>query len=111
MQSKNVVKVCQISRLLTCTRFVKHANLENSQGILQERNVSQRPLDVIQSNVWGPIENVSLVRNKYYVTFVDDHTRKEWVYFMKSKGEVFEHFKSFKKMVGVSIYHMSLGFW
>ena len=30
---------------------------------------------------------------------MDDHTRKVWVYFMKSKGEVFGHFKSFKQMV------------
>ena len=47
--------------------------------------MSQRPLDVIHSDVWGPTENVSLAGNKYYVTFVDDHTRKVWVYFMKSK--------------------------
>ena len=60
---------------------------------MQERNVSQRPLDVIHSDVWGPTENASMSVSKYYVTFVDDHTRKVWVYFMKAKGEVFEHFE------------------
>jgi hypothetical protein len=34
-----------------------------------------------------------------YVNFIDDHTRKVWVYFMKHKGEVFQHFLSFKAMV------------
>jgi hypothetical protein len=33
---------------------------------------------------------------RYYMNFIDDHTRKVWVYFMKHKGEVFQHFSSFK---------------
>jgi hypothetical protein len=41
------------------------------------------------------------------VNFIDDHTRKVWVYFMKHKGEMFQHFLNFKAMVekekGVSI--------
>ncbi len=41
------------------------------------------------------------------MNFIDDHTTKVWVYFMKHKGEVFQHFLNFKAMVekekGVSI--------
>ncbi len=33
------------------------------------------------------------------MSFIDDHTRKVWVYFMKHKGEVFQHFLNFKAMV------------
>ena len=61
--------------------------------------MSSKPLDVIHSDVWGPTEHASMLGSRFYVTFVDDHTRKVWVYFMKSKGEVFEHFKRFKIMV------------
>jgi hypothetical protein len=35
---------------------------------------------------------------RFYVKFIDDHTRKVWVYFMKHKGEVFQHFLNFKVM-------------
>ena len=35
----------------------------------------------------------------YFVTFIDDYSRKVWVYFMKKKSEVFGHFKAFKAMV------------
>lgn len=35
----------------------------------------------------------------YYVTFIDDFNRRTWVYFLKSKYEVFSHFKDFKAMV------------
>ncbi len=41
------------------------------------------------------------------MSFIDDHTRKVWVYLMKHKGEAFQHFLNFKAMVekekGVSI--------
>ncbi|MCO5565166.1 hypothetical protein L7F22_018839 [Adiantum nelumboides] len=36
---------------------------------------------------------------KFYVTFIDDCSRKVWVYFMKKKSEVFTHFQNFKAMV------------
>ena len=36
---------------------------------------------------------------KYYVTFIDDHTTKVWVYFMKEKSEVFVHFQNFRVLV------------
>ncbi len=46
----------------------------------------------------------------YYVSFIDDHTSKVWVYFMKHKGEVFQHFLNFKIMVekekGMSIKYL-----
>ena len=35
----------------------------------------------------------------YFVTFVDDFSRRVWVYTMKSKDEVFETFLVWKKMV------------
>ncbi len=33
------------------------------------------------------------------MSFIDDHTRKVWVNFMKHKGEMFQHFLNFKAMV------------
>jgi hypothetical protein len=44
------------------------------------------------------MEEESIGACKYYVSFID-HTRKVWVYFMEHKGEMFQHFLSFKTMV------------
>jgi hypothetical protein len=53
---------------------------------------------MIHSNVWiTKIESIGGC--KYYVSFIDDHTRKVWVYFMKHKGEVFQNNLNFKTMV------------
>ena len=35
----------------------------------------------------------------YIVSFIDDYSRKTWVYFLKSKDEVFGKFKEFKALV------------
>ena len=61
-----------------------------------DRNVSKRALDVVHSDVWGPTKMTSIGGYRYYVSFIDDHTRKVWVYFMKEKSEVFTHFQNFK---------------
>jgi transposase InsO family protein len=72
----------------------------------QTTHVSSKPLEMIHSDVWTT-KTESIGGCKYYVSFIDDHTRKVWVYFMKHKGEVFQHFLHFKAMVekekGVSI--------
>ena len=41
----------------------------------------------------------SLGGSRYYVTLIDDFSRKVWVYFLKNKSDVFETFKKWKAMV------------
>ena len=36
---------------------------------------------------------------EYYVIFIDDYSRRTWIYFLKTKGEVFSRFKEFKVVV------------
>jgi hypothetical protein len=66
---------------------------------MHDKNVSNRALDVVHSNVWGPTKTTSMGGCRYYVSFIDDHTRKVWVYFMKEKSEVFTHFQNFRILV------------
>jgi hypothetical protein len=35
----------------------------------------------------------------YFVTFIDDHSRKVWAYLLKTKDEVLNVFKEFHSMV------------
>ena len=35
----------------------------------------------------------------YYVSFIDNFSRKTWTYFMKNKDEVFSKFKEFKSLI------------
>jgi hypothetical protein len=56
-------------------------------------------LDPIHSDVGGPMSATSVKGTSYYVTFIDDFSRKTWIYFMKTKDEVFSHFRAFKAQV------------
>jgi transposase InsO family protein len=56
-------------------------------------------LDMIQSDVCGPMSYVSLSGCLYYVTFIDNFSRKSWIFFMKTKGQVFNQFQEFKALV------------
>ena len=56
-------------------------------------------LEVIHSDVCGPMSSNSLSGYVYYVSFIDDFSRKTWICFLKSKDEVFSKFKEFKALI------------
>eukprot|EP00253_Pinus_taeda_P036700 PITA_36700 len=60
---------------------------------------AKAPLEIIHSDLCGLVQASSLGGNQYFLTFIDDFTRKTWVYFLKNKSEVFEKFRNFKALV------------
>ena len=56
-------------------------------------------MELIHSDVCGPIPSTSLSVYEYYVTFVDDYLVNTWIYFLKTKSEVFRKFKEFKALI------------
>ena len=60
---------------------------------------AQKPLELIHTDVCGPFKPNSLGKSNYFLLFIDDLSRKTWVYFLKQKSEVFEAFKKFKAAV------------
>ena len=58
-----------------------------------------KPLQLVHTDVYGPIMLTSLGKNKYFLIFVDDFSRKTWIYFLKEKFKVFSAFKKFKVLV------------
>ena len=56
-------------------------------------------LEFIHLDVCGPMSSTSLSCFEYYIKFIDDYSRKAWIYFLKAKSEVFEKFKEFKALI------------
>ena len=81
-------KVCEACQMGKQARHAFPHNVE----------VSNRKFGVIHLDVWTT-KVASLGGCYYYVSFIDNHTRKVWVYFMKNKSEVLNHFKVLKVMV------------
>ena len=65
----------------------------------RSKNRSKGILDLIHSDICGPMSSPSLSGCLYYVLFIDDHSRKSWIYFLKHKSETFDKFKEFKALI------------
>jgi histone deacetylase 1/2 len=64
----------------------------------QSTNVSTGVLDLIFLDVWGLAPSL-VGRNKYYVSFIDDHSKFTWVYSLRQKSEVFACFRDIQTLV------------
>jgi hypothetical protein len=64
----------------------------------RSNSIASRPLELVFSDVWGPIVE-SVGRYKYYVSFIDDFSKFTWIYLIKNKLDVFQAFQSFQTHV------------
>ena len=48
---------------------------------------------------WGSVKVVSKGGARYFMSFINDYSRKVWVYFLKNKFEAFAKFKKWKAEV------------
>jgi hypothetical protein len=56
-------------------------------------------LGLVHSNIYGLMLVASIIGSTYYVSFIDDFSCKTWIYFVKTKDEVFRRFQEFKALV------------
>ena len=86
---------------LTLTDFPCHSCTEGRQATKPTINlpkVTTRKLELVHSDVCGPIKPTFVGGSRYFLTFTDDHTRKSWIFCMEQKGEVLSKFLEFKSM-------------
>jgi len=51
---------------------------------------AERILDYIHTDIWGPTKPASIGGNHYFVTFIDDYSRRYCIYNMNHKGKILE---------------------
>jgi len=57
-------------------------------------------LEIVHSDICGPMRSESIGKSKYFITFIDDATRWcEMVRFLKHKNEALQAFKEYKTLV------------
>ncbi|XP_074378708.1 uncharacterized protein LOC141720258 [Apium graveolens] len=59
---------------------------------------ARRPLEIVHTDIVGLFDISSLGGNRYYLTFIDDFSRKSWVYIIKEKSEALDKFQEFKAL-------------
>lgn len=60
---------------------------------------TKQVLELMHSDLGGPMENTSYGGAKYMLAFVDDFSRMVFLYFLKKKSEVWKTFIEFKQLV------------
>jgi hypothetical protein len=63
-----------------------------------KENKSEK-LEFVHRDVWGPTHVSSLCGSRYYVTFINDATRKTSIYCIQQNYDVFDIFKKWKALV------------
>ncbi|RVW56514.1 Retrovirus-related Pol polyprotein from transposon TNT 1-94 [Vitis vinifera] len=76
-------------------QFAKHTRTVYPQIPYKPSTV----FSLVHSDVWGPSQIKNISGTRWFVTFVDDHTRVTWVFLMKEKSEVGHIFQTFNLMV------------
>ena len=62
-----------------------------------------KPLELVHTDVCGPINPAAFDGNRYFVVFVDDFSKFCVVYLLKERAMVFECFKEFKNFMEVRL--------
>lgn len=87
------VKFC---KTVLCESCITGKMTRSSFG---SRTKAKEELEIIHSDVCGPINPNSHSGNKYFVTFIDDFSNFVCVYMLKNKSEVFSVFMEYAQMV------------
>lgn len=60
---------------------------------------SEDILELIHTDICGPMQTPSCNGSVYILTFTDDYSHMLWVYFLRMKSDTFATFKKFKSLV------------
>ncbi|KAL0367129.1 UNVERIFIED_CONTAM: Retrovirus-related Pol polyprotein from transposon TNT 1-94 [Sesamum radiatum] len=64
--------------------------------IVGQSTLASGLLDLINSDVCGPLNTQARCGFSYFITFTDDHSRYGYVHLMRYKSEAFGRFKEFR---------------
>jgi transposase InsO family protein len=60
---------------------------------------SSRPLQLVHTDICGPIKPATWNGKNYFVSFIDDYTHFTIVYLLSTKDEVYDYFQEYEAMV------------
>jgi len=90
----------------TCDICIKAKAKEKFQRKISARRVS-KPLELIHSDLCGPINPAYQSGRRYYILYIEDFSRYTWVCFLRGKSslEVCTVFKDYKTLVERQLKH------
>ena len=72
---------------------------ENDQPFNVKGRKAQDLLELVHSDVCGPMSTQAKGGYEYFITFTDDYSKYGYVYLIRRKSKAFEKFKEFRAEV------------
>ncbi|PKU73457.1 Retrovirus-related Pol polyprotein from transposon TNT 1-94 [Dendrobium catenatum] len=95
--SRLVPSICIPSTSVLC----RSCNVGKSHKLpfVSSINTKTTPFSVVHTDVWGPSPISSINGYRYFVTFIDAHSRFCWLYLMHSKDQTLSKFIHFNNLI------------
>nr|GFA39164.1 retrovirus-related Pol polyprotein from transposon TNT 1-94 [Tanacetum cinerariifolium] len=93
----------KVSLMLVLKKKKSCAGLAQKTGTYQRGGTTgattQGVIDYVHSDLWGLSQVESLRGKRYFLSIVDDYSRRVWVYILRFKHKAFGKFKEWKQLV------------
>ena len=89
LEKQNLLGGDKLDKLEFCDHCVlgKSHRISFGTGI----HVSSRPFEYVHSDLWGPSRVKTHGGSSYFLTIIDDFSRRVWLYVLKNKSEAFQN--------------------
>ena len=91
LEKQNLLGGDKLDKLEFCDHCVlgKSHRITFGTGI----HVSSRLFEYVHSDLWGPSRVKTHGGSSYFLTIIDDFSRRVWLYVLKNKSEAFQKFR------------------
>ncbi|KAL0463019.1 UNVERIFIED_CONTAM: hypothetical protein Slati_0189500 [Sesamum latifolium] len=91
------LEIDNLDHLPTCESCLK--GKMTKKPLVGQSAIANGLLDLVHTDVCGPLSILARGGFSYFITFTDDHSRYGYVYLMRYKSEAFERFKEYRLKV------------
>ncbi|KAL0401970.1 UNVERIFIED_CONTAM: hypothetical protein Slati_4226900 [Sesamum latifolium] len=93
VDSKNL-EIDDLDHLPTCEFCLKEKMTK--KPFVGQSAIANGLLDLVHTDVCGPLSSPARGGFSYFITFTDEHSRYDYVYLMRYKSEAFGRFKEYR---------------
>ena len=92
------VKIVECRCLTNCEPCIR-GKMSRLPFPAQSKNKAKEILDLVHTDVCGPMQTITPGGRRYFVTFIDDFSKFCYIYLLKRKSEVYNKVVEFVEMV------------
>ncbi|GJZ84657.1 retrovirus-related pol polyprotein from transposon TNT 1-94 [Tanacetum coccineum] len=97
LEKREVLGNKGLGKLEFCENCVLGKSTRVSFG--RGQHTTEGVIDYVHADLWGPSRVESMSGCRYFLSIVDDYSRRVWVHFLRHKNEAFSKFKEWKQLV------------